>query len=772
MKQIKYDHFRFIFLLLLVFFSVPLLGQTFTMSGYVTDKKSGETLLGVSVFLKNGSGLGTSTNEFGFYSLTLPEGKYQVAVSYMGYDAQMIQIELRASQKIDIQLTENTNMLSEVIISSNEENKSVTQALMGVEKLNVATISKLPVLFGERDILKTMQLQPGVKSAGDGQSGFTVRGGSLDQNLILLDDAPVYNASHLLGFFSIFNSDAIKDITLYKGTAPAPYGGRISSVVDVKMKEGDNQNYRVRGGIGLISSKLNIEGPIQNGKSSFLLTGRRTYADVFLKQTEQYQDDQLYFYDLNGKFNYRFSDQDRLFISGYSGRDALGLTNRFNIDWGNTTATVRWNHLFNDKLFSNTSFIYSNYDYNIDLKNNANPFSILSRIRDWNLKQEFQYFPNSKNEWKFGYNVIHHTVTPGQITAEGSTSNPYQIRNGLESALYFSNSWETTDRLTINYGLRLSDFTVLGGSDYYVLDDNRNVIDTISSRSAVKKYFNFEPRFSMSYLLNKNSSVKASYTRNTQNLHLISNSVITSPTDKWIMNTNIIKPEIGDQLSLGYFRNLKENMFELSAEAYYKLMQNQIDYKDNADERAPIIETQLLYGKGQAYGVELFLKKNKGNLTGWIGYTLSRTEKKIDGINQNQWYAARQDRTHDISIVGMYDLSKRWNISAVFVYQTGNAVTFPSGKYEVAGQTTWFYTERNGYRIAAYHRLDVGATYKLKERKHLRSELSFSLYNAYGHENPAIITFEQSASDPDKTVAVQTALFRWVPSISWNFKIN
>jgi hypothetical protein len=698
-------------------------GQTFTISGYVTDKKNGETLIGASVFVKDKTELGTPTNEFGFYSLTIPQGKYELAVSYIGYEEQIIQIDLTANLKINIQLTENTDMLIEVIISSDEENKRVTQPQMGVEKLNVATISKLPVLFGERDILKSMQLQPGVKSAGDGQSGFTVRGGGMDQNLILLDDAPVYNASHLLGFFSIVNSDALKDITLYKGTAPAPYGGRVSSVVDVKMKEGDNQNYRVSGGVGLISSKLNIEGPIQKGKSSFLLTGRRTYADVFLKQTDQYQDDQLYFYDLNGKFNYRFSDKDRLFVSGYSGRDVLGLANRFNVDWGNTTATIRWNHLFNDKLFSNTSFIYSNYDYNIDLKNNANPFSILSRIRDWNLKQEFQYFPNNKNEWKFGYNVIHHTVTPGKITAEGSTSDPYQIRTGLETALYISNSWEATDKLKINYGLRLSDFTVLGGSDYYLLDDNKAVVDTISRSSAVKNYLNFEPRFSASYILNKNSSVKASYTRNTQNLHLISNSVITSPTDKWIMNTNIIKPEIGDQLSLGYFRNLKENMFEFSAEAYYKLMQNQIDYKDNADERSPVIETQLLYGKGRAYGVELLLKKNKGNLTGWIGYTLSRTEKQIDGINQNKWYAARQDRTHDISIVGMYDVSKRWNVSAVFVYQTGNAVTFPNGKYEVAGQTTWFYTERNGYRIAAYHRLDLGATYKLKERKRFSSEL-------------------------------------------------
>lgn len=643
---------------------------------------------------------------------------------------------------------------------------------MGVEKLSVTTISKLPVLFGEKDILKSLQLLPGVKSAGEGQSGFTVRGGTIDQNLILLDEAPVYNASHLLGFFSTFNSDAIKDVTLYKGTAPAEFGGRIASVVDVKMNEGNNQDYGVSGGIGLISSKLNVEGPIQKGKSSFLVTGRRTYADAFLKLNEEFKDNQLYFYDLNAKFNYRFSDKDRLFVSGYFGRDVLGFNNRFAINWGNSTATLRWNHLFNSKLFSNTSLIYSNYDYNIDIKNNSNPFSILSRIRDFNVKQEFQYFPNRKNSWKFGYNVIHHTVTPGKITSEGSTSDPYQIRNGLETALHASNNWKATKKLNINYGVRVSNFAVLGGSDYYVLDDNKNVIDTISKTGSVKNYLNIEPRLSMSYVLNNSSSIKASYTRNTQNLHLITNSVTTSPTDKWIMNTNIIKPEIADQVSLGYFRNFKDNMFEFSAEAYYKAMQNQIDYKDNANERDPVIETQLLYGKGRAYGLELLLKKNKGEFTGWVGYTLSRTEKQIDGINQNKWYAARQDRTHDVSVVTMYDVTKRLNVSAVWVYQTGNAVTFPSGKYEVAGQTTWLYTERNGYRMPVYHRLDIAATYKLKHRKRFNSELSFSLYNVYGRENAYTIDFEQSETDPNKTVAVQTALFRWVPSVSWNFKFK
>jgi hypothetical protein len=755
-----------------VFFGLQVFAQTVTIRGYITDKKNGETLTGANIFVKDKREYSTASNEFGFYSLTLPKGSYEIVVSYVGYQEEIVAVDVANQNKINIALSNNSRTLDVVVVAASKGNKRMTQPQMGVEKLSMATISKLLVLFGEKDILKSLQLLPGVKSAGEGQSGFTVRGGTIDQNLILLDDAPVYNASHLLGFFSTFNSDAIKDVTLYKGTAPAEFGGRVSSVVDVKMNEGNNQDYGVSGGIGLISSKLNIEGPLQKGKSSFLVTGRRTYADVFLKLNEQFKDNQLYFYDLNAKFNYRFSDKDRLFVSGYFGRDVLGLNNRFGINWGNSTATLRWNQLFNDKLFSNTSLIYSNYDYNIDSKNNSNPFSILSRIRDFNVKQEFQYFPNRKNDWKFGYNVIYHTVTPGKITSEGSTSDPYQIRNGLETALYVSNNWKATRKLNINYGLRVSNFAVLGGSDYYVLDDNKNVIDTISQTGSVKNYLNIEPRLSMSYVLNDNSSIKASYTRNTQNLHLITNSVTTSPTDKWIMNTNIIKPEIADQVSLGYFHNFKENMFEFSAEAYYKAMQNQIDYKDNANERHPVIETQLLYGKARAYGLELLLKKNKGKFTGWVGYTLARTEKQIDGINQNKWYAARQDRTHDVSIVTMYDVTKRLNVSAVWVFQTGNAVTFPSGKYEVAGQTTWLYTERNGYRMPAYHRLDIAATYKLKHRKRFNSELSISLYNVYGRENAYTIDFEQSETDPNKTVAVQTSLFKWVPSISWNFKFK
>lgn len=754
---------------LLLFISTFLSAQSYTISGYVTDNKTGESLIGATVTIKNSNRQGRATNDYGFYSLTLPKGSYELVFSYVGHVRQTQTVTLTGNMTLNVRMIDNSTDLSEVVVTATRNNENVREAQMGMEKISVETVSKLPVIFGERDVLKIIQLLPGVKSGGDGQSGFTVRGGTIDQNLILLDDAPVYNASHLLGFFSTFNSDAVKDVSLYKGTAPAQFGGRISSVVDVKMNEGDNQHAGVSGGIGLISSKLNIEGPIQKDKSSFLISGRRTYADIFLKLDDRFKNNQLYFYDFNTKFNYKLSDKDRLFASGYFGRDVLGISNRFGIDWGNTTATLRWNHLFSSKLFANTSLIHSRYNYKINLKNDSNQITILSTINDWNYKQEFQYFPNSNNQWKFGYNIIHHAITPGQLINDTIPVDKSSIKNGLESAVYAGNDWQANDNLKVNYGLRLSHFLVLGGSDYYVLNDTKTVTDTISQSNPVAQYLNLEPRLSLSYTLNEASSLKIAFTRNTQHIHLITNSVSGSPTDKWIMNTNNVKPEIGDQVTTGYFRNFNDNMYEFSAEAYYKAMQNQIDYKDNANDMTQVVETELLYGKGRAYGLELLLKKNTGKFTGWLGYTLSRTEKKIEGINNNSWYVARQDRTHDVSIVTMYDITKRWNVSAVWVYQTGNAVTFPSGKYEIAGQTVWLYTERNGYRMPAYHRLDIGATYKFKERKKLNSELSFSLYNAYGRENPYIITFQNSETEPNKTVAVQTSLFRWIPSISWNF---
>jgi CarboxypepD_reg-like domain/TonB-dependent Receptor Plug Domain len=750
----------------------------FTISGTVKDKASGEELIGAIVRVSEQSKVGVVTNAYGFYSLTLPEGNYTLLYSSIGYLPISQAIILNQNIKQDAQMQAQSLQMQEVEVTSVNKSENVMQAQMGLEKLDMKEVNKIPVLFGEKDILKTIQLLPGVKSAGDGNSGFFVRGGAADQNLILLDEAPVYNASHLLGFFSTFNSDAIKDVALYKGNAPAQYGGRLASVLDVKMNEGNDKKYHIKGGIGLIASRLCLEGPIKKENGSFIITARRTYADLFLKlsKDEQIKNNGLYFYDLNLKANYRMGKKDRLFLSGYFGRDKINLGSSFGIDWGNATGTLRWNHLINEKLFSNTSFIFSNYSYKISISSGATDFEILSRIRDFNFKEEFQYFPNPKNNIRIGLNSIFHTITPGQIKASATSSiNPTKLqeRYGWENALYFNNEWKALDRLNISYGVRFTSFSLMGKGDFYLFDKDGNTTDTLSYKNGkfVKSYFNPEPRITASFIINENNSIKAAYARNVQNLHLLSNSTSTSPTDSWISSTINVKPEIADQFSLGYFTNLKENKYEMSAELYYKNMQNQIDFKNGADVQAnEKVEGELLYGIGRAYGLEFLLKKKAGKISGWIGYTLSRTERKIDGINKNNWYLARQDRTHDVSIVFIYDISKKWNVSATWVYSTGNAVTFPSGKYEVDGQVQFLYTERNGYRMPAYHRLDLGATWQLKQSEKFESSLNFSLYNAYGRQNAYTIEFRQSETDPSKTEAVQVSLFRFVPSITYNFR--
>ena len=747
-----------------------------TIAGTVKDAATGETLIGATVSVKQLPATGTVTNEYGFYSLSLPPGAYTLIYSLVGFSEKALEISLVSDQKLDIALSDQATTLNEVVITA-DKNDKVSSTQMGAEKLNITEISTIPVLFGERDPLKVLQLLPGIKSSGDGGSGFYVRGGATDQNLILLDEAPVYNASHLLGFFSTFNADAIKDMTVYKGGMPAQYGGRLSSVLDIKMNEGNNRDYEVSGGIGLISAKLNVEGPIQKDKSSFLLSARRTYADVFLKASSEYRDYRLYFYDLNAKLNFSLGEKDRLYVSGYFGKDDMGMGETFGLQWGNATATVRWNHIFNRKLFSNTSLIFSNYDYNVAIQNGGNQFDIFSQIRDYNLKQEFQWFPNNKNTVRFGVNAIHHTITPGEVTPTGSSSinaSELQKRFAWENALFASNSWQVSPRLNLTYGLRINTFSAVGEGDFYTVTSAGMVIDTLhyDKGQVAKTYLNLEPRLSASYQLGELASVKASYVRNVQNLHLISNSTASNPTDKWIASSNNIKPEISDQVSLGYYRNLVENQYELSTEIYYKTMQNQIDYRNGANifSNFDAIETQLLFGKGRAYGSEWQLKKKSGKLTGWISYTLSKTERKIDGINSNLWYNARQDRTHDVALVGVYQLNNKWTLSANWVYYTGNAITFPAGKYQVDGQTAYYYTERNGYRMPDYHRLDLGATMKLPDRKHLKQELAFSLYNAYGRENTYTIEFRDSESIPGRTEAVQTALFKFIPSISYNFK--
>jgi TonB dependent receptor/CarboxypepD_reg-like domain/TonB-dependent Receptor Plug Domain len=752
--------------------------QTFTISGVVTDVKSGETVLYAPVLVGEMPGKGIITNEYGFYSLTLPAGKYTIICNSLGYVRSDSLINLDKNLKYNIKLSSVAVELKEATITENKEEEQLRSAQAGVERIEMKDIAKVPVLFGEKDILKTIQLLPGVKSAGEGNSGFFVRGGAVDQNLILLDEAPVYNASHLLGFFSTFNSDAIKDATLYKGGMPAQYGGRLSSVLDIKMNDGNNQERDISGGIGLISSRLNIEAPIKKDKSSFLLSARRTYVDVFLKLSndDDIKDSRLYFYDVNAKINYSLGTKDRLFLSGYFGRDYLGLSNVFGIDWGNVTGTARWNHLFSDKVFSNTSLIYSNYNYKIFISSDRNEFDITSKIRDYNFKQEFQFFPNVKHQIRVGFNIIHHTIVPGQITSSvtsGINNIKLQDRYALDNALYYSGDYQLADKWNVIYGLRLTSYSILGKGDYYSFDKDGNVTDTTSYASGeiVETYFNPEPRLSVSYNMNATTSFKAGYARNVQNLHLLSNSTSTSPTDLWISSSKNVKPETSDQISFGYFRNFKENAYELSAETYYKTMNNQIDYRNGADVQVnQQVEGDLLYGDGRAYGLEMQLKKKKGRLSGWISYTLAKTERKIDGINNNEWYNARQDRTHDFSITGIYDLTKRWVLSASWVYYTGNAVTFPTGKYVVDDQVQFLYTERNSYRMPAYHRLDISATVYRVKTSQKESSWNFSLYNAYGRQNAYSIDFREVENDPTRTEAVQTALFRWVPSVTYNFK--
>lgn len=753
--------------------------QSHTINGIIKDKNSGETIIGATIKNTDTNSRGTSSNEYGFFSITLNKGHQQLLVQAMGYKTDTIDLELDSSFHMNILLEEESAMLDEVTINATKNNDNLTRAEMGVEKIDIKEINKIPVLFGEKDIMKTIQLLPGVKSTGDGNSGISVRGGAIDQNLILLDEALVYNASHLLGFFSTFNSDVVKDITVYKGTQPAQYGGRLSSVLDVRMKEGNQQKTELNGSLGLISSKLSYEAPIVKNKGSFLVSARRTYADLFLNlsHNDRMKNSELYFYDINAKANYHFGSKDVVFLSGYFGRDRLGLDERFLMDWGNATGTLRWNHIMGKRSFSNTSFIVSDYKHSTDVENAGSDFNIYSQIRDYTLKHEIQYF-FGQHAIRTGINSTYHNITPGRVEPTGDsplTGFEWQKRYSLENAIFIQDNWKPGPRFNLNAGIRLSMFTCLGAGDFYVLNENRTVTDTItySKGKTAQNFFVPEPRLTASFMINENQSIKISYTRNAQYLHLVSNNTPGSPTDKWIPSNNNILPEIADQVSAGQFINLNKNMFELGTEVYYKYMQNQVDYKNGANIVSnDAIETQLLSGIGRAYGIEICLRKKTGKFTGWISYTLSRSEKKISGINDNHWYAARQDRTHDISVVGMYQVNSKINLSATWVYNTGNAITYPTGKYYVDQQVVWLYTERNGYRMPAYHRLDFSATFDLKGSRHFENEISLGIYNLYGRENPYLIEFRESETQPGVTETVQTALFRFVPSVTWNFKIK
>lgn len=762
------------FLLCTIPFSIY--AQDYKITGLISDERTKEALIGVSISVSEQPTYGTITDTSGKYALDLPKGDYNLRVSYMGYNDKMVKVSVTGNLRQNITLSQSSIALEEVIVTSKRPDANVTDPQSGVTQMEIQQLNKLPVLMGERDVIKSLELTPGVKSAGEGSTGFFVRGGTADQNLIMLDNVSVYNASHLMGFFSTFNSDVLRDVALYKGPIPAQYGERLSAILDVQQRTGDMQDFKVSGGIGLIASKLNLEGPIQKGKSSFLIGARRTYADAIarLSGIEDAKKASLYFYDLNMKLNFILSERDQISVSGYLGRDKMKIRDMAQTGWGNAFANAKWSHTVNNKWFSTTALTYNqySYDYSMDLGMSMKGDA---KIRDYGLKQEFQYEINSNNIWKFGLQSTYHDIAPGNYNLSSDKDNVIDLhhRYSWENGIYLANQLKLTDKLEVLYGLRLSTFSALGKGEYYTMNDQKEVTDSIwyNSGKFVKTYINLEPRISAVYRLNDASSIKASYSRTTQNMHLLTYVAQGTPFDRWTSSSNTVKPQIADLFTVGYFRNFSNNTYEFSVEAYYKNMKNQLDYKDHAEFNAyDVIETEILSGKGRAYGLELMFKKRIGRLTGWVAYTLSKSEKKIDGVNKNEWYNSYQDRTHDISVVGIYELNRKWTLSASWVYYTGNAITYPSGKYQIDGKDVMYYAERNGYRAPAYHRLDLGATCLLKKTAKFESELAFSLYNAYGRRNAYMIQFKTNRDDPSQTSAYRYALFTYVPSISWNFK--
>lgn len=742
-----------------------------TVSGYLKDATTGEYLIGATVFEKN-SYSGAVTNTYGFYSLTLEKGDCDLLFTYIGYGEVLEELDLKENTKMNISLEPAGVKLDEVVITSERKDKNVTSTQMSMETLDMKQLDKLPVLFGEKDILKTIQLLPGISTTSEGGNGFSVRGGSVDQNLILLDEAPVYSASHLMGFFSVFNADAIKGMDVYKGGIPAKYGGRASSVLDISMRDGNTQKFAGSGGLGLISSRLTLEGPILDDKMSFIVSGRRSYADIAAKGAQIIDDAAtLYFYDLNTKINYRINDENRLYLSGYFGKDDFGYED-FGMSWGNATGTLRWNHLFSARLFSNTSLIYSNYDYGFAV---GDDIEMSSGIVDYGIKQDFTYFLNPENTMKFGFNSTNHTFDPGQLVATGMLDLEIVLekKKAIESGVYVSNEQKFNSRFSADYGVRLSMFNQIGEGTAKTYNDDNEVIDSVyyGKGELMQSYYGFEPRLAMNYILTPKSSVKASYNRMSQYLHLMSNSTSGQPTDTWTPSTTNIKPLTVNQVAVGYFRNFFDDQYEFSVETYYKDMKNVTDYKDGADITLnEDLESYVLQGDGRSAGLEFYVKKRFGRMTGWLSYTLSRTENQIDGINDGEWYATKLDKTHDISIVGSYQMTDRMSLAGTWVYYTGNAVTFPSGKYEYDGKVWSYYTERNGYRMPSYHRFDLNLHLLGKSRKRFETSWDFSVYNAYNRLNAYTISFRESMDEPGTTEAVKLSLFGIVPSISWNFK--
>lgn len=781
-------YFFFAFCVFIISLHAPA-QKKITINGYVKDSLTGETLIGANLNVPS-IGKGVTTNQYGYFSLTLEGGEYELSCSFVGYNTKMVTIDFTKNGTKEINLVPLNTILETVTVKGRRRDNNVKTAQMGKIDLNMDAVKTLPVIFGETDILKTLQLLPGVRNSGEGNSGFYVRGGGPDQNLIILDDAVVYNTGHLFGFFSVFNSDALKNVSLIKGGMPAQYGGRLSSVVDISMKDGNMNKTQVDAGIGLIASRFSIQGPIKKNKMTYIVSARRTYIDALtkpaIKKTSEFYGSGYYFYDFNAKLNYIISDNDRIYLSGYLGRDVFDFNNskrsfKVNIPWGNSTVTFRWNHIFNRKLFSNTSLVYNDYKFSFSAAQNDFTIKLSSGIKDLNVKTDFDYYLNPKHKVKFGALYTYHRFLPNILTAQQDTTvfapNNANRKYANEFGIYLQDDWDISDQLKVNAGIRYGGFQQIGPFKTYTTDRFGNKLDSTvyGSGQTVKYYGGFEPRFTARYTLNESSSVKAAVTRNLQFIHLVSNAGSTLPTDLWVPSTYRVKPQIGWQYAAGYFRNFRNNMFETSLEVYYKTMDNQIEYKEGYTPSLKDPEEEFTFGKGWSYGSELFVNKVKGRLTGWIGYTLSWTWRKFPSLNGGEKYVSKYDRRHDMSVVASYELNKKWKISSVFVYGTGNATTIPERFYFINGVLTQENSRINAYRLSPYHRLDLSATLtpEHKKKKNFHDSWVFSIYNVYSRMNPYFIYFDQSGSVNNgdlKVTAKQVSLFPILPSVTWNVR--
>ncbi|HSD05618.1 TonB-dependent receptor [Flavobacterium sp.] len=768
--------------------------QKHTLSGTITDSKSNETLIAVNVLIPELQ-VGVMTNEYGFYSITLPEGKYKIQITSVGYGTIEQTIDLNKNTKKNFELTANENVLKEVVVTSAKTEANIRKPEMSVNKLSISAIKKMPVVMGEVDVIKSILFLPGVTNAGEGQSGFNVRGGGADQNLILLDEAMIFNSSHVFGFFSVFNPDAIKDLKLYKGGIPSKYGGRVSSVLDIYQKDGNSNEFHMNGGVGLITSRILAEGPIVKDKGSFLIGGRASYAHLFLKLANN--DNSAYFYDLNTKLNYKLNDNNNLYLSGYFGRDIFSLNETFANTYGNATLNLRWNHLYNSKLFSNLSAIFSDYYYGLTL--DFLGFNWDSGIRNFNLKYDFKYYLSNNIKLNFGVNSTYYDFNPGTIKPSGTNSGvnfkQLEKKYALENGIYLEAEQVLTDKLAVNYGVRYSFFNRLGNSTVNLYTNNQPVaydadlkiyekakpIGTTSYKKneTISNFDNLEPRISVAYELNKDQSVKASYNRMVQYLQLISNTNSPTPLDVWTPSDNYIKPQIADQVALGYFKNFKENVYTLELESFYKKIKNRMDYIDGADIVAnEAIEQVILNGEMRSFGLEMLLRKNSGKFNGWISYTLSKSQQRTPGrtpeeigINNGEWYRSAYDKLHNLAVTANYTMSDKWNFGGNFTFQSGQPVTYPNGQYIYQGITIPSYGERNGNSLPIYHHLDVSATYTPKpfKKKGWQSEWVFSIYNLYNRKNAASISFREN-EETGTNEAVRLSIFGVIPSVSYNFK--